>query len=97
MYIILIALYICIVEKDELLIGLKNFFNVYFSNEETEEVTKYLDEDGSGDVDYEEFSKKVNFNEMHQKASKYTITRISFINLMLKEWEFYKEREKRKV
>ena len=52
-------------EKDELLIGLRNFFNVYFSNEETEEVTKYLDEDGSGDVDYEEFSKKVNFNEMH--------------------------------
>lgn len=42
-------------ERDELLNGLKNSFNVYFSVEEIEEVTKYLDEDGSGGIEFNEF------------------------------------------
>lgn len=50
-----IILNIIIVEFDELLVGLKNSFNIYFSIEETEEVAKYLDEDGSGDIDFKEF------------------------------------------
>ena len=44
--------------------GLRDKFGVFISNEESEELIKYLDSDGSGDIDFKEFSKKVNFKDL---------------------------------
>lgn len=41
-----------IVEPQELLLGLKNLFLVFLSKEENDALTKYLDSDGSGDIDF---------------------------------------------
>lgn len=49
-------------DTEEILLGLKEKFNVYFSPEEATEVCNYLDQDGSGDVDFEEFQEKINYN-----------------------------------
>jgi len=67
------------VEAKELLDGLRNSFNVYLSVKETEAVTRYLDADGSGDVDLQEFTQKVNLGELMEKANDYTISKSSFV------------------
>ena len=64
---------------------------------ETMELTRYFDEDRSGDIDYLEFIKKINLGDMQQKANIYTISKISFIDLMLKEWDNYISRERKKL
>ncbi|CDW83377.1 UNKNOWN [Stylonychia lemnae] len=84
-------------EPNELLFGLKNNFNVILSYDENQALTKYLDEDGSGDVDFSEFVKKINLGELQQKINQYTISKVSFIDLMLKEWDYYLNREKNKI
>lgn len=42
-------------EREELLTGLKQVFNVYFSAAEVTQLMLYLDADNSGDIDYQEF------------------------------------------
>ena len=51
-------------EPNELLFGLRSSFNVILSFEENQALTKYLDEDGSGDVDFSEFAKKINLGDL---------------------------------
>jgi hypothetical protein len=60
-------------------------------------LTAYLDSDGSGDIDYEEFSKKVNFNDVLLKSNKYTISEVSFLNQMVKSWQLNLVRERNKI
>eukprot|EP00347_Sterkiella_histriomuscorum_P023774 403333433 len=84
-------------EPNELLIGLKNSFNVYLSLDESVALSKYLDEDESGDIDFSEFVKKINLGDLQNKAHLYTISKVMFMDLMLKEWEFYLRRERPKI
>jgi hypothetical protein len=46
----------------------------------------HLDEDGSGDVDKQEFIEKISLDNLHQNAAKYTISETVFIEKMLSEW-----------
>lgn len=84
-------------DTKELITGLKNSFNIYLSSEETQELIKYLDEDGSGDIDFQEFCNKINFNDLQQKSHQYTISKTSFMDMMLREWDFYNKRENGKI
>ena len=38
---------------------------VFFSKDETELLTKHLDEDNSGDIDEMEFCSKINLDNLH--------------------------------
>lgn len=53
-------------DPQEILHGLKESFNIHFSAEEALGVTQYLDSDGSGDVDFEEFQTKINYNNYNK-------------------------------
>jgi len=81
----------------EILVGLKEKFSIYFSEEEADNLCKYLDEDGSGDVDLEEFKAKVNYGNYNSNYHLYTITEQRFIELLLQEWNRYLERTKIKL
>jgi hypothetical protein len=70
---------------------------VYFSTEEANLFTSYLDEDSSGDVDLEEFTDKVNLDNLQQKIHKFLISECTFIEKMLNEWYFVQKREKKQV
>jgi len=48
----------------EILQGCRSVLGVYFSTEEANLFTQYLDEDGSGDVDLEEFTDKVSLDNL---------------------------------
>lgn len=70
---------------------------MYFSTEEANLFTSYLDEDSSGDVDLEEFTDKVNLDNLQQKIHKFLISECTFIEKMLNEWYFVQKREKKEV
>lgn len=52
-----------IVDQDELIIGIKNKLNVMLSREEVHMLANYLDSDRSGQIDYLEFTAKINFKD----------------------------------
>eukprot|EP00343_Euplotes_focardii_P002629 CAMPEP_0205805544 /NCGR_PEP_ID=MMETSP0205-20121125/8806_1 /ASSEMBLY_ACC=CAM_ASM_000278 /TAXON_ID=36767 /ORGANISM="Euplotes focardii, Strain TN1" /LENGTH=169 /DNA_ID=CAMNT_0053076945 /DNA_START=187 /DNA_END=692 /DNA_ORIENTATION=+ len=81
----------------EILQGLKDSFNIYFSREEALEVTKYLDSDGSGDVDFEEFQTKINYNSYNKYYHMFTITKQRYLELVIEEWKLYKEQTTKKL
>jgi hypothetical protein len=41
-----------LVEPEELLVGLKKEFSVYFTPQEKDCLIKYIDDDGSGDISF---------------------------------------------
>lgn len=79
-------------DPQEILVGLKDKFSIYFSTEEAENLCKYLDEDGSGDVDLEEFKSKVSYDNYNTTYHLFTITQQTFLEKLLQEWEAYKLR-----
>ena len=79
-------------DPQEILTGLREKFSIYFSKEEAEKLWKYLDEDGSGDVDLEEFKAKISYDNFNNNYHLYMITYMKFLELLLNEWNFYKER-----
>jgi Ca2+-binding EF-hand superfamily protein len=42
----------------------KNQFGIYLSEQETKLLINYLDADNSGDIDFQEFSKKVTLYDL---------------------------------
>lgn len=42
-------------DPDEIIVGLKSVIGVIFSKDETRELSNYMDEDKSGDIDEHEF------------------------------------------
>jgi Ca2+-binding EF-hand superfamily protein len=81
----------------EILIGLKEKFFIYFSPEEAAGVLEYLDSDGSGDVDFEEFQEKINYNNYNKYYHCFLLTKQKYIELVLKEWELHKQRTRSKI
>lgn len=76
----------------EILKGLKSRFNIYFSEEESKNLINFLDADNSGDVDFNEFSAKINYNDYNKNFTNYTISKTYFINIVLAQWGKHKER-----
>ena len=85
------------VSPQEILQGCRRELGVHFSTEEANIFTMCLDEDGSGDVDLEEFIKKVSLDGLHDKARKYIISETTFVDKMLSEWYSVQKREKEQV
>lgn len=42
---------VCLVDADEILVGIRGVLGVFFSKDETRAFTDLLDEDKSGDID----------------------------------------------
>ena len=51
-------------DANELLNGLRTSYQVYLTQEENQALIRYFDEDGSGDIDFTEFVKKINLGDM---------------------------------
>ena len=81
----------------EIIRGLKDKFNVYFSDEEAANLWYYLDIDNSGDVDFDEFSAKINYNDYNKNYTNYTITKTRFIKLVLEQWEKHEHRIQKRL
>ena len=79
-------------DPGEILSGLTNKFNIYYSLNQTKDLTAYLDEDGSGDVDFEEFKAKINYEKYSTQYHLYTINYKRFLEILLEEWKLRKER-----
>jgi Ca2+-binding EF-hand superfamily protein len=82
------------VSPQEILQGCRTVLGVFFSTEEANLFTMYLDSDGSGDVDLEEFVSKLSLTNLHREAHKFQISEVTFIERMLTEWYFLQRREK---
>ena len=78
-------------DPGEILTGLTEKFNIYYSLEQAENLTDYLDEDGSGDVDLEEFKAKINYENYSTQYHLYTISYKRFLEILLEEWKLRKE------
>mmetsp|Transcript_11993 Transcript_11993/g.11869 ORF Transcript_11993/g.11869 Transcript_11993/m.11869 type:complete len:167 (-) Transcript_11993:288-788(-) len=84
-------------DPDELFDGLNQQFNIYYTPKEISKMVVYLDANKSGDLDYQEFSKKVNFGALQTKINSFTITKLGFIHFMLEKWEEFKAKEIDKI
>lgn len=81
-------------EPLEILDGLKSFLGVCLGREETHRLCEHLDEDGSGDVDYKEFNRKITTERLVERCEGYTISQTRFIEKVLAEWTVFKDGEK---
>ena len=52
---LLTSVFTALVDPDEIIVGLKSVIGVIFSKDETRELSNYMDEDKSGDIDEHEF------------------------------------------
>ena len=77
-------------DPKEILKGLTDKFNIHFTLEQAQELTAYIDEDGSGDVDFDEFQAKINYSSFNTNYHKYILTYQSFIEILLEQWREYK-------
>ncbi len=71
--------------------------NIHLTDQEADELVKYLDQDGSGDIDFKEFQSKINFKDLQMKNNLYTITKVSFIECILKLLEHQRQKERIKI
>jgi len=58
---------------------------------------KYIDEDGSGDISFNEFQEKVKLSEMMPKQHKYTVSRFQFVQAMKSAHHWNHTREDLKI
>lgn len=81
-----------ILDSGEIINGLKDKFNVYFSFKEATNFIEYMDSDKSGDIDFDEFSAKINYKSYNKNYARYMITKTRFITIVLEQWESHKNR-----
>lgn len=79
----------------EILMGIKSVLGIYFSKEETNMFVRHLDDDNSGDIDMQEFMKKITLNDLHKDSHKFLISEVKLIDQVLTEWYHYKSREQK--
>lgn len=79
-------------DPQEILTGLREKFSIYFSKEEAVNLCRFLDEDGSGDVDFEEFKSKISYESFNNNYHLYTISYMKFLELLLSEWDAFQDR-----
>lgn len=88
---------VCLVDADEILVGIRGVLGVFFSKDETRAFTDLLDEDKSGDIDQSEFCQRINLDNLHQESHKFLISELTFIEKVLSEWYHFKKREQKKI
>ncbi|CAI2386044.1 unnamed protein product [Moneuplotes crassus] len=81
-----------ILDSGEIINGLRDKFNVYFSFKEATNFIEYMDSDKSGDIDFDEFSAKINYKSYNKNYARYMITKARFITIVLEQWESHKNR-----
>lgn len=54
-----------------------------------------MDEDNSGDVDYEEFILKITTDNLDERCSHFMMSRTRFIEKLVSEWAFFKDRDRK--
>jgi len=62
------------------MLGFKNIIGLDFTQEESHMVINYIDEDGSGLIDYDEFTKRIYLDGLHQDSHKFLISESNFID-----------------
>jgi Ca2+-binding EF-hand superfamily protein len=81
----------------DILNGLKSYLHVYLSRDEINKLVQDLDEDLSGDIDFDEFDEKIDTDNLGERTHKFTISKTKFIEKMLGLWIFYKDRERKEL
>ena len=81
-------------DPEEILDGLKNYLDIYLSREDTKNLHSYIDQDKNGLIDYLEFEQKINTENIFLKCEPFKIQLGKFIEKLLSEWSFYRDREK---
>ena len=71
------------VDCEEIYLSCRNQLGIFFTREEVKLMTYYLDEDRSGEVDLQEFCKKITFQEYHKRSHDFIISEIQFIEQIL--------------
>ena len=77
--------------------GIKKNLGVFFTREDTDAVSMFIDEDCSGDVDIGEFNNKISFKEYQKRSHTFLISEMTFIDRMLSEWYEVRAAEKEKL
>ena len=49
-------------------------------------MTNFLDEDNNGEVDMQEFCKRITFLDFHKRSHQYIISEIQFLEQILNQW-----------
>ena len=78
-------------DADEILQGIRKVLGIYFSKDDTRDLTDHLDEDKSGDIDHQEFCQKINLDGLHAESHKFQISELTFIEKVLSEWYTFKK------
>ncbi len=60
-------------------------------------LANYLDADRSGQIDYLEFTAKINFKDYQKRSHQYLISEKTFIEGMLNVWYSHRATEKEKL
>lgn len=84
-------------EPEKIFEGCSKRLGVHYTREDRLALSKYIDEDGSGDVDRQEFLKKVTLRDYQRRSHNYLISEMTFIDKMLSEWYDHRAQEKEKL
>lgn len=77
-------------EPHEIVDGLTAKLFVFFSREQKMALIEYLDENNSGDVDFNEFKSKINYDNYHKNFHLYMTSFRDFIEILLEQWNIHK-------
>ena len=70
----------------EILNGLSNTLHIHLSEDESYYLTNYLDKDGNGLIEEDEFTLKINYSEYQKRSHQYVISEQNFIEKFLSIW-----------
>ena len=74
---------------DEIYNSCRNQLGIFFTREEAKLMTNFLDEDNNGEVDMQEFCKRITFLDFHKRSHQYIISEIQFLEyakIPISEW-----------
>lgn len=86
-----------VVDAKEILLGITCNLGIVLSREESHLLTNYLDKDGNGSVDWQEFSEKITFRDYQKRAHKYMISEKNLAERLLSEWYTYRGEENKRI
>lgn len=78
------------IDYHEFVDGIRYSLNIWITQEEAEELCSYIDSSNSGEISYDEWVRKVNFNEYTEmsQSGEATVTKASFLAALVEEYEF---------
>jgi hypothetical protein len=78
------------IDYHEFVDGIRYSLNIWVTQEEAEELCSYIDSNGLGEISYDEWVQKVNFNEYTEmsRSMEATVTKASFCAALVEEYEY---------